>query len=313
MVDSSGAAPQQLAGRLKLRHLRFVRMLAESGSLQRTAERLAVSYAAVVKTRQEIEAALGAPLLTGRGEAATLTAVARAIDASAQRVLHELDCLGEEVVELRSGLRGHVTVGVRLSHALHWLAPAIVEFRAIHPGVSMALVDGLHTSVADGEVDIGLARIGSPRWQGVLEFTAIAPIRSVVVGSGEARSLADTDWSWPRMLAQEWCLPPPATPLRDRFEDLLRERRLGLPARLIELDGLTAHAELMRAGSFLGLCSEPAGRALESEGVARVLHGPVPELDDHIALFWRAGHSLRPVVRSLRDFLQQRAAQCVPV
>lgn len=313
MVDSNAATPQQLTGRLKLRHLRFVRVLAEAGSLQRAAERLAVSYAAVVKTRQEIEAALGAPLLTGRGDAATFTPVARAIDASAQRVLHELDCLGEEILELRSGLRGHVTLGVRLSHALHWLAPAIVEFRAMHPGVSMALVDGLHAAVAAGEVDIGVGRIGSPRWQGALAFTSIAPIRSVVVGSGEAMPLAGTELSWERMLAQEWCLPPAATPLRDRFEDLLRERELSPPARVIEFDGFQTHAQLMRSGSFLGLCSEPAGRALESEGVARILHGPVPELDDQVALFWRARHSLRPVVRSLRDFLQKRAAQCVPV
>ncbi|MCA0324704.1 MAG: LysR family transcriptional regulator [Proteobacteria bacterium] len=309
MVDFDGASSQQLAGRLKLRHLRFVLVLAEAGSLQGAADKLAVTYAAVVKTRQEIETVIGTPLLVGRGKAVALTPVAHAIHQRALRVLHELDCLGEEVVALRSGLCGQVTVGVRLSHALHWLAPALVDFHVMYPEVSMSMVDGLHLAVAEGAVDIGLGRAGSSRWHGRLEFTPIAPVRTVVVASGSVMAAVDAHSSWPDMLDHEWCLPPMGTPLRDRFDDFLRQRGFGSPKRQIEINDLNTHAELMRAGSFLGLCAEPTGSALEGEGVARIVHGPVPELDDHIALFWRADQTLRPVVRNLRNFLQQRAAR----
>lgn len=308
MVDLTTIAPLQLANRLKLRHLRFVRALAASGSLQQAAERLAITYAAAVKTRQEIEAAIGAPLLQGRGDAAVLTPVAKLIDARARRVLHELDCLGEEVVELQQGLCGHVTVGVRLSHALSWLVPALLEFRERHPGISLTLDHGLHTAVVEGVVDIGVGRMGSPHWHDELEFTPITPVRTVLIGSGAAAAHAGPDFRWDTVLGLEWCLPPVSTPLRDRFEDFLRERGLESPGRVIVINDFQTHVELMKAGSFMGLCSEPSGRGLQRDGIARVLHGPMPEMDDEIALFSRAGWRLRPAVRSLREFLQQRAS-----
>lgn len=300
---------QQIAQRLSLRHLRFVRVLAETGSLARTAERLAVSYPAVVKTRKEIEAVVGARLIAGRGDTATLTAVGQRLADSGAQVLEVLECLSEELVSLRDGLRGHVVVGVRLSDGLRWVAPAIVEFRARHPAVTVALVDGLHQSVAEDAVDIALGRMGPPRWVGVLAFEPLLPVRAVVVSSDPAVPAAGPDGTvdWPALLARDWCLPPQGTPLRDRFDDLLRAQQLLPPASVTVINELATHVELMKAGPFVGLCSERSGRLLQHDGTARVVSPPLPALDDHLALIWRAQRRLRPVVQTLKDFLLQRA------
>ncbi len=312
MVSFTGdASPHalQIAQRLKLRHLRFVRVLAETGSLARTAELLAVSYPAVVKTRKEIEAVVGARLVDGRGDTATLTAVGRRLAESGAQVLELLECLGEELVFLREGLRGHVVVGVRLSDGLRWVAPAIVDFRARHPAVTVALVDGLHQSVAEDAVDIALGRMGPPRWIGVLAFEPLLPVRAVVVSSDPAVPAARADGTidWAVLLSRDWCLPPQGTPLRDRFDDFLRAQQLLPPSSVTEINELATHVALMKAGPFLGLCSEGSGRMLEEEGTARVVSPPLPALDDHLALIWRAQRRLRPVVQTLKDFLLQRA------
>ncbi|PLC49878.1 hypothetical protein CR159_11380 [Pollutimonas subterranea] len=291
--------------KLKLRHLRFIATLAETGSMARTAERLFVSYPAVAKTRLEIEEIVGARLTTGRGEAASFTDAGKCLLAASQRILNELVYVTEQVAALRDGLQGHVVVGVRSLDALRWLAPRITQFRASFPSVSISLVDGLHEGVSCGEVDLGLARAGPLRLPTTLAMENLFAIRSVVVGSGymQGRQLAPGKINWHILLNEAWVLPPVGTPLRDRFDDHLARQGLPGPTNIIVGSDAMVQKELMRSGSFLGLSSEEVARSLVQEDIARVLEIDVSALDDHIALIWRAQTRLHPAVFRLKEFL----------
>jgi DNA-binding transcriptional LysR family regulator len=277
--------------------------LADTGSMARVAERLSVSYPAVVKTRMEIEAVAGGRLLTGRGDAATLTEIGACLVEASRRILSELDCASEELAALRDGLHGHVVVGVRSLDALRWLAPAVVEFRRRFPDVTLALVDGLHQDIARGDVDIGLARVGPAHPFGELAFAPLFAIRSVVVGSGACAWLEGEAAEWPALVGQAWCLPPGGTPLRDRLDGYIQAQGLLLPANVLEISDMTAQVEMLNAGSFLGVSSEEVAHELVARGIARIVAGALPALDDHIALIWRTQSRLHPAVAKLKHFL----------
>jgi len=288
---------------LKFRHLRFVLALAETGSLARTAEHLSVSYPAVVKTRLEIEEMLGARLISGRGDAAAFTEIGACLVQASRRILAELECTGEEIAALRDGLYGHVTVGVRSPDALRWLAPLVVQFRGRFPGVSISMVDGLHESIARGEVDLGLARVGPARWPRELAFEALFTIRSVVVGSGDCARSAAARPDWPSLLRRPWVLPPVGTPLRDRLDEFVRSHGLDGPADTIVVSDAAAQSEMLRAGSYLGVASEVVARYLVARGIARVVVDALAPLDDHIALIWRANARMHPAVLQFKRFV----------
>jgi LysR family pca operon transcriptional activator len=299
MVAPSSA----IAARLKFRHMRFMLALAETGSMARTAERLSVSYPAVVKTRLEIEEAPGGRLLTGRGDASALTEIGACLAEASRRILSELDCASEELAALRDGLHGHVIVGVRSLDALRWLAPAVVGFRQRFPGVTLSLVDGLHQDIARGDVDIGLARVGPAHHHGELSFARLFAIKSVVVGSGMYARQADTAPEWQTLVGQDWCLPPSGTPLRDRLDGFIQAQGLGPPASVLEISDMTAQVEMLSAGSFLAVSSEEVAHQLMQRNSARIVVPVLPALDDHIALIWRTESRLHPAVAQLKHFL----------
>lgn len=293
----------RISTHLKFRHIRFMLTLAETRSMARTALRLSISYPAVVKTRQEIEDVIGARLLDGRGDDTTLTEVGASLVRACARISAELDCAGEEITALRDGLKGHVVVGLRVRDALRWFAPAAVAFRQRYPGISLSLVDGLHQDIAEGRVDLGLARIGPARKTEELEFAPLFPIRSVIVGSGVfAAAPAGGGVPWSDMVLGSWCLPPLNTPLRDRFDDFLNNRNVPRPKDVIEVSDIAAQVEIMRAGAFFGITSQDTGRELQRTKIARIV-ASVPELDDDIALIWRAKARLHPAVFQLKQFI----------
>lgn len=303
------SSAQQIAHRLKLRHLRFMKVLSETINLSDTAAQLNVSYPAIIKTRQEIEAVLGSRLLVGRGGSTELTNIGRSLARYSCQILDAMDCLGEDVIAQRDGLQGHVVIGVRLQHGLRWLAPALVAFMEQQPQVSVSLVDGLHEDVARDAVDLALGRMGPPKWLGTLNFEAFMPIRSVVVSSNPAPPVchAEGEIDWSELLRHHWCLPPDGTPLRERFNDLVREKKLSLPKRLTTFNDMTTHAELHRAGSFLGICTDMSALEMEREGIVRIITPPIVALDDQLAIMWHATRPLRPVTRTLKEFLLHRA------
>jgi DNA-binding transcriptional LysR family regulator len=295
-----------LAGRLKLRHLQFMLALADTGSMAGTAQRLSVSYPAVVKTRLEIEDIVGARLLSGRGNATSLTEIGACLADASLRILEQLDCTADEIAALRDGLNGHVVVGVRLLDALRWLAPAVTDFRAAFPGIAISLVDGLHENIVRGEVDLGLARAGPKRWDGQLAFKPLFPIRSVVVGSGSLARRQSGTPDWPALLAQPWCLPPTGTPLRDRFEEHLAAQGLQAPADVLVISDMSAELEMLRSGSYLALASEKVALELAERRIVQIITDPLSGLDDHITLIWRAEVPMHPAVRQFKRFLLQR-------
>ena len=166
------------------------------------------------------------------------------------------------------------------------------------------MVDGLHESIARGEVDLGLARAGPARWPRELAVEALFKIRSVVVdSSGNCATSSTARPDWPSLLRRPWVLPPIGTPLRDRLDEYLRSRGLDGPADTITVSDAAAQSEMLRAGSYLSVASQAVARDLVARGIAQVAVNALAPLDDHIALIWRANARMHPAVLQFKRFV----------
>jgi DNA-binding transcriptional LysR family regulator len=154
---------------MELRHLRYFVAVAEALNFGRAARRLAISQPPLSRQIRALEEELGAALFARTRRAVALTAAGNALLPEARRLLREADALKEGARHLAAGQAGTVALGF-ISVAAYNILPALVpEFRRRHPGLKLALQEGvtdlLLPALVQGEIDVAmvLPPVAEPR------------------------------------------------------------------------------------------------------------------------------------------------------
>jgi DNA-binding transcriptional LysR family regulator len=145
---------------MELRHLRYFVAVAEALNFGRAARRLAISQPPLSRQIRALEEELGTALFERTRKAVALTAAGGALLPEARRLLREADALKEGARHLAAGEAGTVALGF-ISVAAYNILPALVpEFRRRHPGLRLALQEGvtdvLLPALVQGEIDVGM-------------------------------------------------------------------------------------------------------------------------------------------------------------
>jgi DNA-binding transcriptional LysR family regulator len=154
---------------MELRHLRYFVAVAEALNFGRAARRLTISQPPLSRQIRALENELGTALFERTRRAVALTAAGIALLPEARRLLRDADALKEGARHLAAGEAGTVALGF-ISVAAYNILPALVpEFRRRHPGLKLALQEGvtdvLLPALVQGEIDAGmvLPPIAEPR------------------------------------------------------------------------------------------------------------------------------------------------------
>src|SRR4030095_3091521 len=115
-----------------LRRTVFAKVV-EQGSFARAADRLGVSTSAVSRHVAELEAHLGARLLTRTTRRLSLTESGRAFHERCIQLLADLDEAEEAITATTIVPRGMLKLTCSISFGVRHLAPAIADFQARHP------------------------------------------------------------------------------------------------------------------------------------------------------------------------------------
>src|SRR4051812_45465210 len=141
--------------------LRLLVELGRRGSISAAADACGVGQPSATKHLQTLEAAVGEKLVERHGRASRLTEAGEVVAGHAQRVLHTLDGMQEELRALRDAGRGTLTLAASTTPG-SYVPPSILQYFAErHPGVDVDVVIGssawVAERVADREVSLGLA------------------------------------------------------------------------------------------------------------------------------------------------------------
>jgi DNA-binding transcriptional LysR family regulator len=256
-----------------LDEMRTFVVLAESGSLQRAAERLFLTPSAVTRQIQRLEAALKTSLLDRRVKPGRITREGRAVLDGGRhmlRIMDDLKASGAKDAEPSGVFR------VGLSHAL--AQPSLVapiqrltsRFTRLQPVLSTNLRKQLMEQVRTGELDVALAFLSTDDTApDDVASTVLAAERLVLVRArGPQPRARRNSNSKDRDLDARWVLNPPGCFIRQSLEARLRE--LGSPFEVAAaIDNIDMQLSLVASGIGLGLiparflASHPKRRRLE--------------------------------------------------
>ncbi|RYX95170.1 MAG: LysR family transcriptional regulator [Comamonadaceae bacterium] len=146
---------------MEFRHLRYFLVLAEELHFGRAAQRLSISQPPLSLNIQQLEASVGAKLLTRNSKSVQLTAAGRAFVPAARALLDQAKQAAGLARDVGEGMAGSLTIGFAGTMVYSGL-PAIIDgFQAQHPQLRLVLKE-LSSSeqlveLSNDRLDIGFA------------------------------------------------------------------------------------------------------------------------------------------------------------
>jgi len=159
----------------------FVRVV-DDGSFTRAAERLKLSRSVVSKYVTRLEGRLGARLLNRTTRRLSLTEAGRIFYERSRRGLQDIEEAEAEVSRLQEKPRGVLRINSPMSFGILHIAPALPEFLAQHPEVSVEMnLDDRVVDVIEEGFDVSIRIAEMP--DSSLIARRLAPCRHVIVAA----------------------------------------------------------------------------------------------------------------------------------
>jgi DNA-binding transcriptional LysR family regulator len=249
---------RRLLARLKLRHLRVVEAIAQSGNVSAAADQLGVTQPAVSKGLREIETILGVKLFERSIHGLTLTPYGRAVLAHGKVIQSELWQITEQVDALNSGISGLVTVGATLVSTSQLLPRALRLLRERTFAAAVRIIDGseenLVAALEEGVADLVVGRLPSTGRDDDL-LREVLLHEPIIVVAGRNHPLArKKDVSYVDLAQAEWIFPPPRSFVHGAIMQIFAQNGLPRPNQYVEcLSFLTTRALLVENGMVAAL------------------------------------------------------------
>lgn len=144
-----------------LRHIRYLKAVAEQGSFTRAAQALHVSQPALSQQIRQLEERMGVQLLDRTGRIVRPTDAGAAFLDHARRAISEVEAATRAAHDVEDLSSGALRIGVPPSFGGYLIAPLIRRFHERCPGIHLHLLDmaqeDIETALGDDIIDLGLA------------------------------------------------------------------------------------------------------------------------------------------------------------
>jgi LysR family carnitine catabolism transcriptional activator len=286
-----------------VRQLRAFAAVYHGGSLSSAASHLSLSQPAVSMLLRELEERLQIRLFDRTTRSLKRTAAAEAAIGYAERILSELDALGNSMSALAKGVAGTVRVAATSAIAQTLMPRAMQRYAHEHPEVALSIDDCAPSQfvhkILSGQVDLGVGTLDGAQ-PGLQERVFIRDHLSVIADRS-VRFPSTTQVSWKQLSTHPLITVKSGYGVRGSIDRAATEAGVTLSiAHEVTLLGTA----LAMAAAGLGVSVLPASilaHASYPDVVARRLTRPTVERN--IAVVSLRGRSLSPAAQAFSDLL----------
>ncbi len=143
-----------------LRHIRYLKAVADLGSFTRAAQTLHVSQPALSQQIKELEERLGAQLLDRSGRQVRPTDLGSAYLERVHRALNELDEGARAIRDVEDLSAGSLRLGITPTVAAYLIGPVSQRFRLSYPNITLSILVSSHEEIEpallDDKLDLGI-------------------------------------------------------------------------------------------------------------------------------------------------------------
>lgn len=157
--------PSILNDAVELRHLRYLRAVAEAGGFTRAAAEIGLTQPTLSQQIAQLETGLGVALLIRGRNACRLTPAGEMVMQYARRILGDVDALKRSLDDMSGLRRGSLSIGALPMIAQRLLPLVLPRFHQAHPEIRIIVlemtVDEMARSVANGIIEVGIGCLGT--------------------------------------------------------------------------------------------------------------------------------------------------------
>ncbi len=261
-------------GRLKLRHLRIVMLVAECGTIGAAADELEVSQPVVTRAIQEVEAIVGMRIFERSRTGVVPTGVGERFLLHARSVMTQLSFAARDLNDSAIGRTGVVRVATNTAGSDPVLLNGIRTHQAENPNAVVVIREMLPRDMVPalmaGDVDILIGHCVPLDDLSDLQVVSLyrEPLLPVVHESNDLVDRPNLDLG--ELIDYHWVLPGERTQIRNDFNTLCLDAGLSVPEHHTECLFVLTAAELVKhsVGSITPLPpvivnANPTLRALE--------------------------------------------------
>ncbi|TAG09720.1 MAG: LysR family transcriptional regulator [Verrucomicrobia bacterium] len=157
--------PSILNDTVELRHLRYLRAVADAGSFTRAAAEIGLTQPTLSQQIAQLEQGLGVELLTRSRRECRLTPAGEMVMQYAGRILGDVDALKRSLDDMSELRRGTLRIGALPTLAQCLLPRVLTRFHQAHPDIRVTVlemsVDDMARAIANGMIELGIGCLGT--------------------------------------------------------------------------------------------------------------------------------------------------------
>ncbi|WP_019653455.1 pca operon transcription factor PcaQ [Variovorax atrisoli] len=301
-------------GRLKMRHLQCLVMVAQERNLVRAAKALSLTQPAVSKTVAELEEIVGRQLLLRRRRGVELTPAAEVLVRHAVSALRGLrEGLGlamdqPEADQLR------VAVGALPNMVANLLPEAVASLHVSQPALRVRVVSGtnaqLMTQLRQGEIDLVLGRLAQASAMADLAFEQLYSEPLLLVARPGHPLAARRQPPLDALAGHPLVLPVSGTLIRHTADAFLIAQGMALPGRLVEATDTSFVLGLLQRSDAVWFAPQGAVEGLVERGELKRLAIDTTSTEGPVGLTMRRGdepaEGTQLLIEAIREIVAAR-------
>jgi DNA-binding transcriptional LysR family regulator len=255
-MSSKSPLEARVMRRLKLRELRILTTVAQTGSMGKAAAHLSLSQPAVSKAVAEMEHTLGVALLDRAPHGVQPTPYGRALLKWAAAVFDDLSQAVREIESLTDPAGGEVRIG---SHEVTSVAllPAVIDRlsrrfpRMVFSVKQAATIPSLYVDLRERRIDFIFGRMMTPIEHEDLVAEILFGDPLVIVAGTRSKWLRRRRIDLAELVDEAWCLMPDDLPIAPFVAEAFRSSGLKRPRVSVRANAPHLFYAMARTGRFL--------------------------------------------------------------